>query len=88
MKVLFELRSEAQRGFDHRSLWELLRERERKATQVQALLSLLLKYGSQFASNRTNRGMGPKCTLTAIAKHASIIRLEKKNNGSGWQTII
>ena len=54
MKVLFELRSEAQRGFDHRSLWELLRERERKATQVQTSLSLLLKYGSQFASNRTN----------------------------------
>ena len=38
MKVLFELRSEAQRGFDHRSLWELLRERERKATQVQTSL--------------------------------------------------
>ena len=80
MKVLFELRSEAQRGFDHRSLWELLRERERKATQVQALLSLLLKYGSQFASNRTNRGTGPKYTLTAIAKHASIIRRDKKTN--------
>lgn len=78
MKVLFELRSEAQRGFDHRSLWELLRERERKATQVQTLLSLLLKYGSQFASNRTNRGMGSKCTLTAMAKHASIIILDKK----------
>ena len=86
MKVLSELQSEAQRGFDHRSLWELLRERERKATQVQTSLSLLLKYGSQFASNRT--GMGPKCTLTAIAKHASIIRLEKKRNGSGWHTII
>ena len=79
MKVLFELRSEAQRGFDHRSLWELLRDRERKATKVQALLSLLLKYGSHFASNRTNTGMGPKCTLTAITKHASIIRLDKKN---------
>ena len=79
MKVLFELRSEAQRGFDHRSLGEILRERERKATQVQTSLSLLLKYGSQFASNRTNTGMGPKCTLTAITKHASIIRLDEKN---------
>lgn len=78
MKVLFELRSEAQRWFDHRSLWELLRERERKATQVQALLSLLLKHGSLFASNRTYTGMGPECTLTAIAKHASITILDKK----------
>lgn len=32
MKVLFELWSEAERGFDHRSLGEILRERERKAT--------------------------------------------------------
>lgn len=75
MRILHE----AQGGCDHRTLWELLRKREGQTTQVQTLLSLLLKYGSQFASNRKNRGMGPKCTLTAITKHSSIIRLDKKN---------
>ena len=36
---------------------------------------------TSFASNNTSRGMGPKCTNTAIAKHVTIVWLDKSNDG-------